>query len=58
MKKIKHYVNTDSINHVEFVERRKKGYIRFTAKIDGKRQEVEVTEEDYGKLLKDGYYVG
>lgn len=52
----KHYVDTDSISHVEFIERRKKGYIKFTAKIDGKKQETEIPEEEYGKLLRNGYY--
>lgn len=56
MAKTKHYVDTNTITHVEFVERRKKGYIRFTAKVDGKKQNVEITEEEYGKLLANGYY--
>lgn len=56
MAKTKHYVDTNTITRVEFVERRKKGYIRFTAKVDGKKQDVEITEEEYGKLLVNGYY--
>ena len=56
MAKLKHYVDTDKISHVEFIERRKKGYINFTAKIDGKKQTVEIGEEEYGKMLRDGYY--
>lgn len=39
MAKLKHYVDTDKISHVEFIERRKKGYIKFTAKIDGKNKQ-------------------
>lgn len=56
MAKTKHYIDTNTISHVEFVERRRKGYIKFVAKINGKRQEIELTEEEYGKLLRDGYY--
>lgn len=56
MAKLKHYVDTDKISHVEFIERRKKGYIKFTAKIDGKKQTVEIGEEEYDKMLRDGYY--
>lgn len=56
MAKFKHYVDTDKISHVEFIERRKKGCIKFTAKIDGKKQTVEIGEEEYGKMLRDGYY--
>ena len=52
----KHYVDTNSISHVEFYERRGKGYIKFTAKIDGKKQEVEIKEEEYGRMLRNEYY--
>jgi hypothetical protein len=56
MAKHKHYVDTDKIYHVELIERRGKTYIRFSAKIDGKKQEIELTEDAYGKMLQSGYY--
>lgn len=55
-KKVRHWVDTDKIYNVYMVEKRKKSYVVFTAKIDGKKREVELTEEDYGKMLAEGYY--
>lgn len=55
-KKTRHWVDTDKIYNVYMVEKRKKSYVVFTAKIDGKKREVELTEEDYGKMLAEGYY--
>lgn len=54
--KRRHFVDTDKIYSVQFVERRKVGYIKLIAKIDGQRQEVELTEDEYGKMLQNGYY--
>ena len=56
LKKTRHWVDTDKIYNVYIVEHRKKTYVVFTAKIDGKKKEVELTEEAYGKMLANGYY--
>jgi hypothetical protein len=56
-KKVRHWVDTDKIYSVSITERRKKTYVIFSAKVDGKRKnDIELTEEDYGKMLADGYY--
>lgn len=55
-KKTRHWIDTDKIYNVRIEERRKKSYVIFTAKVDGKRKEIELTEEAYGKLLAEGYY--
>ncbi len=56
-KKTKHYVNTDKIYHVEFIEKRGgETAIKFVALIDGKKQEAELSEEEYGKMLVEGFY--
>lgn len=55
--RIKHYVDTDKIYHVEFIEKRGgKTFIKFVAPINGQKQEVELTEDEYGKMLTEGYY--
>ena len=54
--KQRHFIDVDKISNVHIVERRNKTYIIFTTKIDNKSQEVELTEEDYGKMLQNGYY--
>ena len=56
MAKHKHYVDTDKIYHVQIIERRGKTYIQFSTKVDGKKQEIELTEDAYGKMLQNGYY--
>lgn len=54
--KQRHFIDVDKINNVHIVERRNKTYIIFTTKINNKNQEVELTEEEYGKMLQNGYY--
>lgn len=55
-KKVRHWVDTDKVYNVHIEERRKKTYVVFTAKVDGKKKEIELTEEAYGKMLAEGYY--
>jgi hypothetical protein len=55
--KLKHYVDTDKIYHVEFIQKRGgSSMIRFTAMIDGQKGQAEISEEEYGKMLQNGYY--
>lgn len=55
--KQRHFIDVDKITNVHIVERRNKTYIIFTTKINNnKNQEVELTEEEYGKMLQNGYY--
>lgn len=54
--KQRHFVDTDKIYSVYITERRGKSYVTFTAKVDGKKKEVELTEEEYGHMLANGYY--
>ena len=55
--KIKHYVDLDKIYHVEFIQKRGgASAIRFTAMIDGQKGQAEISEEEYGKMLQNGYY--
>ena len=54
--KQRHFVDTDKIYSVYITERRGKSYVTFTAKVDGKKKEVELTEEEYGYMLAEGYY--
>ena len=57
MARHKHFVDTDRIYHVELIEKRGgKTFIKFTAPIDGKKQDMELSEEAYGRMLQDGYY--
>lgn len=57
MAKRKHYVNIDKIYNVELIEKRGgKTLVRFTAPIDGKKQTVELSEEEYGLMLAERYY--
>lgn len=57
-KKIKqrHFIDVDKIRNVHIVEHRNKTYVIFTTKINNKNQEVELSEEEYGKMLQNGYY--
>jgi hypothetical protein len=54
--KQRHFIDVDKIKNVHIVERRNKTYVVFTTKINNKNQEVELTEEEYGKMLQNGYY--
>ena len=54
--KQRHFIDVDKINNVHIVERRNKTYIIFTTKIDNKNQEIELSEEEYGRMLQNGYY--
>ena len=55
--KRKHYVDLDKIYHVEFIQKRGgSSSIRFTAIIDGQKAQAEISEEEYGRMLQNGYY--
>lgn len=55
--KHKHYVDLDKIYHVEFIQKRGgSSSIRFTAIIDGQKAQAEISEEEYGRMLQNGYY--
>jgi hypothetical protein len=55
--KIKHYVDLDQIYTVEFIQKRgESSAIRFTAIIDGQKGQAEISEEEYGRMLNNGYY--
>ena len=55
--KLKHYVDTDKIYSVEFIQKRGgSSAIRFTAMIDGQKGQAEIPEDEYGRMLQQGYY--
>ena len=55
--KLKHYVDLDQIYSVEFIQKRGGlSVIQFTAIIDGQKGQAEISEEEYGKMLQNGYY--